>query len=283
MNVEQALVLGKNRLKKANMQNYALEAELLLMHSISFTRIQLYTKNNSMLTQAEEKAFFSALQQREKGRPIQYILGSCEFMGLSFFVEEGVLIPRADTEILVETVLEYGKKEGLKRGLDICSGTGCIAISLAKYGRFLLCGIDVSDIALKTAIKNACQNHVFVTWIKSDLFEQIPQQWKRDLDMIVSNPPYIATDEIKNLMDEVKCFEPHLALDGGENGTLFYKKIITEGKHYLKQGGRLFFEIGFDQAEAVTALLKENDFEDIQIRQDLAGLDRVVLAKKKCV
>ena len=99
MNVEQALVLGKNRLKKANMQNYALEAELLLMHSISSTRIQLYTKNNSMLTQAEEKAFFSALQQREKGRPIQYILGSCEFMGLSFFVEEGVLIPRADTEI----------------------------------------------------------------------------------------------------------------------------------------------------------------------------------------
>ena len=283
MNVEQALFLGKNKLKKANIESYAIDAELLLMHIISFTKVQLYTKNDFMLTQAEEKEFFSALQQREQGKPVQYMIGKCEFMGLDFFVEEGVLIPRADTEILVEAVLEYAEKENLKRGLDICTGTGCIAVSMAKYGDFSLCGIDISDIAIETAKKNACRNHVSITWIKSDLFTQVPQNWKNNLDMIVSNPPYIATKAIENLMTSVKCFEPHLALDGGENGTLFYEKIITEGKNYLKQGGWFFFEIGYDQGETVSELLQKNGFDNIEIRKDLAGLDRVVLGKKKCV
>ena len=283
MNVEQALFLGKNKLKKANIESYALDAELLLMHIISFTKVQLYTKNDFMLTQAEEKEFFSALQQREQGKPVQYMIGKCEFMGLDFFVEEGVLIPRADTEILVEAVLEYAEKENLKRGLDICTGTGCIAVSMAKYGDFSLCGIDISDAAIKTAKKNACRNHVSITWIKSDLFTQVPQNWKNNLDMIVSNPPYIATKEIENLMTSVKCFEPHLALDGGENGTLFYEKIVTEGKNYLKQGGWFFFEIGYDQGQTVSELLQKNGFDNIEIRKDLAGLDRVVLGKKKCV
>ena len=157
------------------------------------------------------------------------------------------------------------------------TGTGCIAISLAKYSNIALCGTDISNIALETAQKNAQKNHVLIKWLQSNLLESVPKQ---HFDAIVSNPPYIATEEIQTLMKSVKDFEPHLALDGGKDGFYFYQKIVEQGKQYLKQGGWIFFEIGYQQANAVCNILKQNGFLNHMVYQDLAGLDRVVAAQK---
>ncbi len=277
MNVKEALLLAKKRLKQCEIESYALDAKLILKKVTTLSEVELYTKDNVVLTQEQQKLFFYDLEQREQQKPMAYITGICEFMGLPFEVQEGVLIPRADTETLVETVLNYHKREHFTKIIDICTGTGCIAISLAKYGNLTLCGTDISNIALETAQKNAQKNHVFIEWLQSDLLESVPEQ---HFDAIVSNPPYIATKEIPTLIKSVKDFEPHLALDGGENGLYFYQKIVAQGKKYLKQGGWIFFEIGYQQATAVCNILKQNGFVNLMVYQDLAGLDRVIAAQK---
>ena len=278
MNVEQALLFGKKKLKQYDIESYAIDATLLLMKAMSFTKVQIYTNNHVILTQKQQKEYLYDLEQRIQGKPIQYITGVCEFMGLSFTVQEGVLIPRADTEILVETVLQYHEKEHFQNAIDICTGTGCIAVSLAKYTGISMYGVDISERALQIAQKNAKYHAVSVTWFQSDLFQNVPMSLAR-FDCIVSNPPYIATKEIQTLMNSVKCFEPHLALDGGEYGTDFYKKIVQQSKQYLKKGAFLFFEIGYQQAEAVCSILNQHGFDNIVVRKDLAGLDRVVLGQ----
>lgn len=277
MNVKEALLLAKKRLKQCEIESYALDAKLILKKVTTLSEVELYTKDNVVLTQEQQKLFFYDLEQREQKKPMAYITGICEFMGLPFEVQEGVLIPRADTETLVETVLNYHKRGHFTKIIDICTGTGCIAISLAKYGNLTLCGTDISNIALETAQKNAQKNHVFIEWLQSDLLESVPEQ---HFDAIVSNPPYIATKEIPTLIKSVKDFEPHLALDGGENGLYFYQKIVAQGKKYLKQGGWIFFEIGYQQATAVCNILKQNGFVNLMVYQDLAGLDRVIAAQK---
>lgn len=278
MNVEQALLFGKKKLKQYDIESYAIDATLLLMKAMSFTKVQIYTNNHVILTQKQQKEYLYDLEQRIQGKPIQYITGVCEFMGLPFTVQEGVLIPRADTEILVETVLQYHEKEHFQNAIDICTGTGCIAVSLAKYTDISMYGVDISERALQIAKKNAQYHAVSVTWFQSDLFQNVPMSLAH-FDCIVSNPPYIATKEIQTLMNSVKCFEPHLALDGGEYGTDFYKKITQQSKQYLKKGAFLFFEIGYQQAEAVCSILNQNGFDNIVVRKDLAGLDRVVLGQ----
>ena len=249
MNVEQALLLGKKELKQCGIESYSLDTVLLLMKATSFTKVQLYTKNTVELTTEQQKQYFCDLEQRKQGKPIAYITGVCEFMALPFVVSEDVLIPRADTEILVETVLQYHNKKNFKKVIDVCTGTGCIAVC--------------------------------VKWFQSNLFETVPDSWLNNADAIVSNPPYIATKQIQTLMNSVKEFEPYLALDGGEDGLYFYKKIVQQSKQFLKEGAYLFFEIGCEQAYNVCDILKQYGFESVKIYQDLAGLDRVISAVNK--
>ena len=245
MNGKEALFFAKKRLKQSKIESYAIDAKLILMKATGLKEVELYVKD-FILTEEQEKVFLYDLEQRERHKPIQYITGICEFMGLPFVVQEGVLIPRADTETLVETVLNHHKREHFTKVIDICTGTGCIAISLAKYSNMSLCGVDISKIALQTAQKNAQNNKIFVEWFQSDLFQDVPKQWL-NLDAIVSNPPYIATKEIKMLMKSVKDFEPHIALDGGEDGLYFYKKIVQQGKQYLKKAVGYFLKLDINK------------------------------------
>lgn len=279
--IEQSLLEGKQRLKAAGKDNYAFEAELLLMEVCGLSRVELFTQGDKMLSWEQEESFQKFLSQREENRPLQYILGQCEFMGLSFSVGEGVLIPRSDTEILVETVLEIAKQEEIKKIIDVGTGSGCIPICLTYYGKMQCVGVDISTKALAFAKKNGAKNQATVKWLESDLFSHVPHAWKGSFDAIVSNPPYIAKEEISGLMPEVRDFEPENALDGGIDGLDFYRRIIKESHLWLKEGGWLFFEIGYDQGQALLSLLEEAGFCHCTLRKDLAGLDRVVYGKLK--
>ncbi len=233
-------------------------------------------------------SYLSAIARRSEGYPLQYITGSQEFMGIPFMVNEHVLIPRYDTEVLVETVLEHIDEDA--DVLDLCTGSGCILLSILGLKRMHTgTGVDLSPDALEVAMANeaqvrACENAPAlpendgpqVTWILSNLFENVHDTF----DVIVSNPPYIPTKDIEELMTEVRCHEPKMALDGSADGLEFYRKIVENAPNYLKAGGRIFFEIGYDQGEAVSELLKARGFADIHVKKDLAGLDRVVYGRR---
>lgn len=242
--------------------------------------------------------FLDCVRQRCTHKPVQYITGSWCFMGLDFFVNEHVLIPRFDTEVLVEEALKRGTMEmqrsldGVKHQftdmykiLDMCTGSGCIAISLAHFwkewtGAMAECqvtAVDISAQALAVARKNASAHHLDIRLMQSDLFHNLEETER--FDMIVSNPPYIKSEEILNLMPEVQNFEPMMALDGAEDGLKFYKIITRMASQYLNVGGWLLYEIGYDQGEAVSKLMQESGFKNIEIIKDLAGLDRVVAGK----
>lgn len=277
--VKIALQEGKNFLKEHQVENFAFECEWLLMDVIGMSRVQLFTQEDRELSDKEEETFYHFLQERKNGKPLQYILGKCEFMGLDFFVNESVLVPRQDTEILVEAVLEYAKKESLTTMLDMGTGSGCIPISLDKYGKLKGYGVDISADALKVARKNAEFHQCSIQWIESNLFFNVPKELIGTLDILISNPPYIPTEDILELMCEVKDYEPRNALDGGADGLDFYRILVKEGKDFLRKEGRIFFEIGYNQAQDVVRLLEKAEFSEIEVRQDLAGLDRVVIAK----
>ena len=279
--IAEALREGKMRLKAAGKEAYAFEAELLLEKAAGLNRTALFLRGEEVLSEEVLAVYEGFLQEREQGRPTQYILGEWEFMGLPFFVGEGVLIPRADTEVLVETILERQQKESIKSILDIGTGSGCIPISLGHYGKFEhIMAVDISQKALGYATKNAHDNQIKIDFYESDLFTNLPAEWKGNLDAIVSNPPYIPKKDIEELMTEVKDFEPMNALDGGEDGLDFYRAIVEQGRDWLKDGGWLFFEIGYDQGEDLRNLLHEFGYTEVEIRQDLAGLDRVALGRK---
>ncbi|MBR5122257.1 MAG: peptide chain release factor N(5)-glutamine methyltransferase [Anaerotignum sp.] len=279
--IADALREGKMRLKAAGKEAYAFEAELLLEKAAGLNRTALFLRGEEVLSEEVLAVYEGFLQEREQGRPTQYILGEWEFMGLPFSVGEGVLIPRADTEVLVETILERQQKESMKSILDIGTGSGCIPISLGHYGKFEhIMAVDISQKALGYATKNAHDNQIKIDFYESDLFTNLPAEWKGNLDAIVSNPPYIPKKDIEELMTEVKDFEPMNALDGGEDGLDFYRAIVEQGRDWLKDGGWLFFEIGYDQGEDLRNLLHEFGYTEVEIRQDLAGLDRVALGRK---
>lgn len=274
-----ALREGRARLKAAGKPDYALEAALLLEQAAGLTRAERILRENEPLPVQADTVYQRFLSERENGRPLQYILGEWEFMGLPFFVGEGVLIPRNDTETLVEAVLEKQDEHGIL--LDIGTGSGCIPIALGKYGRFeKLLAVDISPEALAYAEKNAQRNGVEIAFYESDLFAALPDKWKGQLDAVVSNPPYIRREEIPTLMQEVREFEPWSALDGGADGLDFYRRIIQESREWLRPGGWLFFETGYDQGEDLLRLLKEGGFVQVEIRKDLAGLDRAVFGRK---
>lgn len=278
--IGEALRAGKARLKAAGKEEYAFEAELLLEKAAGLNRTALFLRSEESLSEEVLAAYEGFLSERETGRPTQYILGEWEFMGLPFHVGEGVLIPRGDTEILVETILEKQQSESMKSILDIGTGSGCIPISLGHYGKFEnIMAVDISPKALGYATKNARENHIKVDFYESDLFSNMPVEWKGKLDAIVSNPPYIPKKDIEELMTEVKDFEPLNALDGGEDGLDFYRQIVKESREWIRPDGWLFFEIGYDQGEALLSLLSEFGYTEIGLRQDLAGLDRVAYGK----
>ena len=274
-NLREVYTEGKNRLQKAGVQSYEFDARQLLFFVFSIDANQ-YLLNQSMpLSEEEEKkvnSYFEAIQKRSEKIPLQYITGEQNFCGLDFYVNENVLIPRLDTEVLVEKILEY--EEPGQRVMDMCTGSGCIAITLQKLGGFQVMAVDISDEALTLARKNAQRNQAQVTFFQSNMFEQLSNTSK--VDVIVSNPPYIESKVVDELDDEVKKYEPRLALDGMEDGLHFYRILAREGKRFLNEGGRLYVEIGFDQAEAVKELFGAQGFLDIQVYKDLAGLDRVV-------
>ena len=223
----------------------------------------------------EEKAYQELIERRAKRIPLQQITGEQEFMGLSFRVNEHVLIPRQDTETLVEEAMEKSGKGD--RVLDMCTGSGCILLSLLKLVPGLSgTGADISQEALKVAVENGKRLQTEASFLESDLFEKVEGVF----DLIVSNPPYIASDEIGTLMEEVRDHEPIGALDGSADGLAFYRRLVQEGKEHLKSGGWMLFEIGCTQAEAVMELLKKGGFQEIYVKKDLAGLDRVVGGRK---
>lgn len=275
---------GKSALATAGIDEAELDARLLLEFVCGTDRNTLLVHGDRDVTPQEEADYIMLLHKRESRYPLQQLTGVQNFMGLDFCVNEHVLIPRQDTEILVEEVLQ-NLHDGMHI-LDMCTGSGCILISLLHYSNNCTgVGADISAEALEVAKQNAAlllegeirsipdMDGVHeIELIKSDLFENISGQF----DIIVSNPPYIQTSVIDTLMPEVRDHEPRLALDGSEDGLLFYRKIVQESVIYLKQGGMLFFEIGYDQGEAVSQLMEQSGFLEVRVIKDYGGLDRVV-------
>ncbi len=274
MTLKEALTFGKDLLKQTGIEEYETDAWLLLEGACKCTRNDYYLRGEKPLTKEQETLWKESLEKRIKRIPVQHILGVQDFMGLTFQVTPDVLCPRQDTEVLVEEALKY-LKPGNKI-LDLCTGSGCILISLLKYAKGCTgTGADLSEKALKVAEENAENLNIECTLIHSDLFEKIEGRF----DMIVSNPPYIATKEIDALMPEVRDMEPRMALDGKEDGLFFYREIVRKAHRYLNPGGWLLFEIGYDQGQAVSEMMKSAGFAEIKVIKDLAGLDRVVKGK----
>ncbi len=249
-----------------------LDAWYLLSNVFGMSRTDYLLKENKNAAEEDALVYLQLIQRRTEHVPLQYIIGSQEFMGLEFFVTPHVLIPRQDTELLVEEVLKIS--DG-KTVLDMCTGSGCIIISIAKLVKLKKAvGVDISDDALELAVRNADHQEVRVEFIRSNLFERVEGYY----DVIVSNPPYIPTKVINTLMPEVKEHEPLLALDGREDGLFFYRRITADLKKHLCSKGSILFEIGHDQGEAVSRILEEEGFKDIMIKKDLSGLDRIVSA-----
>jgi release factor glutamine methyltransferase len=257
------------------------EIELLVMHACGLKRIDLILRSNETVKKEVLEEIKVLVDKRLQGKPLQYLIGSEEFMGLNFIVTENVLIPRQDTEILVEEIISRFKRESNLRILEIGTGSGAISVSLAKFLKQpKLVSLDISKEALSIAKLNAKKNQVSdqITFIESNLFESLTVD--ESFDIIVSNPPYIPSKDILELQREVKDYEPMLALDGGEDGLDYYREITKKSVDYLKKDGLLAYEIGYDQGIDVLKILKD-DFHHIEIIKDLQKHDRVVLGYHK--
>ena len=276
MTYREAIETGTRILQKENIADAKIDAWYLLQMACKIDRNFYYLHEEDELTAEQQSEYESTVHKRAEHVPLQYIIGEQEFMGLKFKVNSNVLIPRQDTETLVEEALRVAKP-GM-RVLDLCTGSGCIIISLAKNVADISCtGSDISKQALLVAKENAKANEVEVEWERSDLFENISGTF----DLIVSNPPYIPTGEIPGLMPEVRDFEPVDALDGKEDGLYFYRIITEKSPEYLTSDGYLYFEIGYDQGEAVSAMMRQCGYTQVEVIKDLAGNDRVVKGRKK--
>lgn len=262
---------GSARLAEAKIREAALDARLLLEEVCSTDRGYLLVHGDEPVSDVQEQAYRDFISRRGSRIPLQHIVGYQEFMGLRFMVNSDVLIPRQDTEILVEEVMRY-LHDGM-RILDMCTGSGCILLSLLQYSNDCEgVGSDISEAALAVARTNAEHLKKDAAFVQSDLFENIEGKY----DVIVSNPPYIPTKVIETLEAEVRDYDPMNALDGKEDGLHFYRRIVDKAGEYLYPGGMLFFEIGHDQAEDVKSLMMEAGYVDVSVCKDLGGLDRVV-------
>lgn len=274
MTYREAVEFGTKCLTDAGVPDAALDAWYLLQMVCKIERSYYYVHVEEDITQDAQKEYEIAVQKRAEHIPLQYIIGEQEFMGLRFKVNFNVLIPRQDTETLVEQVLKI-VKPGMKV-LDLCTGSGCVLISVLKNAPELTgMGSDISKTALLVAKENAKLHEVDAEWVRSDLFDNITETF----DVIMANPPYIPTGEILSLMPEVRDFEPENALDGGADGLDFYRKIAGQVKDYLNPGGYVYMEIGYDQGEAVSELMRNAGFTEVEVIKDLARNDRVVKGK----
>lgn len=282
MNQNELLFLGKNELEKEKVEDAYIKAKKLLSYILNQSKEELIINSLKEVTIEDEKKYKSILEEIINGKPIQYITKSQEFMGLNFYVDEDVLIPQPDTEVLVEETIKIIKEKYANKNvkiLDLCTGSGAIAISIAKQIdnnlNAEIYAIDVSKEALNIAQKNAKNNNVKINFIESNMFEKIENI---KFDIIVSNPPYIETESIKTLSKEVQN-EPIIALNGGKDGLDFYKIINKEAINYLEKEGYILLEIGYNQRENVTQIF-EGKYKNITCIKDLAGNDRVIKMMK---
>lgn len=268
---------AQNTLEAAGIADSQVDSWLLAEFVFGITRAKYYADMQMTVDEKDAEKYNELVNQRAGHIPLQHLVGTQEFMGLTFKVNENVLIPRQDTELLVENVADcLGNGKGTV--LDMCTGSGCIAVSIDRLSKnSKVTAVDISEKALEVAQENNRFNNANVTFIQSDLFTNVTGRY----DIIVSNPPYIRTDEIPKLMEEVKSHEPVMALDGMEDGLYFYKKICNEASDYLNDNGKIFFEIGYDQGDDVSEILRQNRFCNIEVLKDLSGNDRVVIARKE--
>lgn len=277
--IQELLDYGKEKLSESGNEYSKYERKVLLEHVLGVNYMYMLMNGNEQVSDTKMKEYERLIKRRCEHYPLQYLLGYAHFMDYTFYVDENVLIPRSDTEILVETIndmydrVAVGKNDPLSV-LDMCCGSGCIGISVKQYHKDIVLTLsDISDKALSITEKNLEKYNISDMHINhGNLFEGIDGRY----DIIVCNPPYIETDIIDTLMPEVKDYEPMLALDGGDDGLMFYRKIIDEAGVHLTARGYVFFEIGYNQGKSVSELLETAGFTDVTIKKDYSGMDRVV-------
>lgn len=272
MTYREAIVLGEKNLQQADIADAKTDSWLLLAMACKIDHTYYYMHIDEEMSEEQVREFEVLIKKRAERVPLQYITGEQEFMGLTFHVNSNVLIPRQDTETLVEEALKV-IKPGMKV-MDMCTGSGCVLISILKNAHDVEgIGYDISKQAINVAKENAKFNEVPAVFERSDLFEDVVEN---DFDVIVSNPPYIPTDVVATLMPEVSQFEPREALDGKGDGLYFYSKILEQCKNYMKQDGYILFEIGCEQGDAVSTMMRLAGFSEVHVIKDLARNDRVV-------
>ena len=277
MTIKQAITKGMIMLKSNNVESPKLKARLLLQYVLDKPRQYIIVYDNKEIDKQQQWQYFVNIEKLTKGIPLQHITHRQEFMKMDFFVDENVLIPRPDTEILVEEVIKIAQKYNSPRILDLCTGSGAIAISLKKFvPNADITAVDISEKALEIAQKNAEKLEAKINFVKSDLFDILDN---KKFDIIVSNPPYIRKDEIKKLSEEVQK-EPKIALDGGEDGLDFYRIIAEQAINYLKTGSFLCFEIGYNQKNDVIKIIEdEQNYKNTYCKKDLYGNDRIIITQ----
>ena len=263
---------AKKELKNAGIETFGVEAREIIKHVTGYDNATIMAKYNDVLTPLQQTMYNDVLRRRKERYPLQYLLGEWSFYGLPFYVGKGVLVPRADTETLVDFALENLKEKPNAQVLDLCSGSGCIAVAVAKNSSAKVTAVEKYDVPFTYLERNIKRNDADVTAIKDDVFSFKPEV---KFDLILSNPPYISADEME-LIDEETSHEPDEALYGGEDGLMFYRYIASEYKKHIKAGGALAFEIGFSQSSAVTDILIAAGYKNVNTRSDLNGHQRVV-------
>jgi len=265
---------GAKMLTQAGIDEAELDARYILEYITGLNSAQYFIHSEDIIEKDKAEEFFRLIERRSKRIPLSYVIGTRDFFGLTFKVDENVLIPEQETELLVEEVIKHSEGKSV---LDMCTGSGCIAISIALFGKpSKVAASDISEKALEVARENAKSLKAGeISFIQGDMFENVTDKF----DIIVSNPPYIETGEIDELMPEVRDYIPRLALDGDIDGLKFYRIISKEAVKKLNKNGRIFYEIGYNQSRAVASILLENGFTDVKIMKDYSGLDRIVMAK----
>lgn len=283
LTVLESLELSSNFLEKKGIESARMNAELLLAHILECKRLDLYLRFNQPLNTKETNTYRDFIARRGNFEPYQYIVGDVEFYGLKFFVDKNVLIPRQETEILIETILEKYPKDNELKILDIGTGSGNIPISLAmNLPESKVISIDISAEAIKVAEQNREFHDLKsrVGFIKSDILTDSLEKYSNTFDIIVSNPPYVNKNEYETLQKEITEFEPDIAVTDFSDGYKFYKEISRKSMVLLKKNGVLFFEVGLGQADDVKNIMQENGFENVEIEKDLSEIERVVFGVK---
>lgn len=284
MTVKELMNVAKTALNEQGIPEAEVNAKLLMEYMLSMDQTQLFMNWSKLLSDHQCEIYFGLLEQRFARKPLQHIVGKQNFMGEDFLVNENVLIPRPETEILVQLAIDKAKEKRKPEILDLCTGSGIIAITIAKANRDAkVFASDLSEKAVELAKENAKKLNVDVKLKQGDLFKPFSGTLsKKKFDMIISNPPYIRTADITNLEKEVKDYEPHMALDGGENGLEFYKKILDTAHRHLKKDGLLMMEIGYDQGKDLINLAENvGQYFEISVKTDYAGLERIFCCKLK--